>query len=112
MSMMLQILVSALLFAWLAYAAISHRLTSKAKTSTYSCPPVHFSWIPFVGHILGIAAKGSNLYISSLWYLSLPLHHIIYLAYTKVSQFDPTLVDGNPETPWNGHALDSPAGLG
>jgi hypothetical protein len=33
MSMMLQILVSALLFAWLAYAAISHRLTSKAKTS-------------------------------------------------------------------------------
>jgi hypothetical protein len=109
---MLQILVLALLFVWLVYAIISHRLSSKEKTSTYSCPPVHFSWIPFVGHIFGIATKGSNLYISSLWYLNLPLRYIIYLAYTKVSQFDPTLVDGNSETPRNGHALDSPAGLG
>ena len=110
---MLQTPVLALIFAWLAYAATRYRLSQKAKTSACSRPPVHFSWIPFLGHIFGIATKGSNLYISSLWYLKiLSLRIIISLAYTEVPQFNPTLADRNSETPWNGHAFDSPAGLG
>ncbi|KAJ5987786.1 hypothetical protein N7481_002996 [Penicillium waksmanii] len=64
--MSLQTLVLALLFAWLVYAAISHRPTSKTKEASCSPPPIFPSWIPFAGHIYGIATKGSNPYLSSL----------------------------------------------
>lgn len=67
--MSLQTLFLALLFAWLLYAAISRRLSSKTKEAAYSTPPIFPSWIPFASHVYGIATKGSNPYLSSLWYV-------------------------------------------
>ncbi|KAM4058610.1 cytochrome p450 [Hirsutella rhossiliensis] len=46
-------------------ASILWRLP-RAATNASPNPPVHSSWIPFLGHIFGIATKGSNLYLSSL----------------------------------------------
>ncbi|OQE31267.1 hypothetical protein PENSTE_c001G07513 [Penicillium steckii] len=63
--MALQTLVLAVLFVWIVYAAISQRLSPKAK-ATSSPPPIFPSWIPFASHIYGIATKGSNEYLSSL----------------------------------------------
>lgn len=84
--MILQILILALLFAWLLYVAFqwfTPKCSSKALASPPSLPPVHLSWIPipFIGHIYGIATEGSNLYISSLWYAkSRPINHALRLT--------------------------------
>lgn len=67
--MMFQALIPALLFAWLVHVAITYKRSPKVPSSTLPQPPVYPSWIPFVGHIYGIATRGSNLYISSIWYV-------------------------------------------
>lgn len=62
---MIELVLLFLLIAWL-YAAFLWR-SSNVEANTSSKPPVHFSWLPFLGPIFAIAFQGSNQYISSLW---------------------------------------------
>jgi hypothetical protein len=111
--MVLQTLVLVFLFTWLIYASISHKLSSKTKEAACSPPPIFPSWIPFASHIYGIATKGSNPYLSSLWYLQTPFYPFIVSAiHTKDSQFDPKLASQDSQTPRTGHAFGSPARFG
>lgn len=79
------------LFAWLVRAAIIRWRLSKKKDVCLP-PPIFPSWIPFAGHIYGIATQGSNPYLSSLWYLQIYFYLLkISAINTKASQFDPKL---------------------
>ncbi|XPS76302.1 hypothetical protein M3J09_008355 [Ascochyta lentis] len=65
--MAVQVLVGALLSVWLLYRAlILWRSPVRTTDNKLRDPPLLFTPIPFIGHLLGIAFKGSNPYISSL----------------------------------------------
>ncbi|EHK22052.1 uncharacterized protein TRIVIDRAFT_151265 [Trichoderma virens Gv29-8] len=64
--MLAQIMILCALITLLLYFLLGHRKMRKNVTDTSLSPPIHSSWVPFLGHIFNIATKGSNLYISSL----------------------------------------------
>lgn len=67
--MLAQIIILCALITPLVYFLLGPRKMRKTVADTSLSPPIHSSWVPFLGHIFNIATKGSNLYISSLWYV-------------------------------------------
>ncbi|KAL7940230.1 cytochrome P450 [Trichoderma barbatum] len=64
--MLAQIIILCALITPLVFFLLSPRKMRKIVAYTSLSPPIHSSWVPFLGHIVNIATKESNLYISSL----------------------------------------------